>query len=414
MQQAKQIEILKELMSQVSEKRNVDAGVMMRNPVSSYICADRASREWETFFRQHPQIIGLSGDLPKPGSFFTVDDFGTPVLACRDADGTYRAFLNACRHRGVKLVSETMGERARFACPFHRWTYDNRGALVAIPQADHFGSVDKASTGLIELPAVERYGLLWVHPQRDGAIDVDDLLGDLAAEIEGWNFSRMVHVGETRIAKRLNWKLANDTFGETYHFQKLHKNTLGQLFHGDNLAYETFGRNHRFVFASRYIDMLREVPEEDWALPLGATLLYFLFPNIQLIVGRGSANLVKIYPDGRDPAHSVSRIRHYFTEKAIELDREAIASGNAMTLDEVYDFEARQGKVPNLTVVNEVFDSTIEQEDYHMGELTQVAAESGQLDEVVFGRNEPALHHYHNNFRAALGEPPLERFEERF
>jgi hypothetical protein len=57
----------------------------------------------------------------------------------------------------------------------------------------------------------------------------------------------------------------------------------------------------------------------------------------------------------------------------------------------------------------EVFKSTVENEDYVMGEMQQKAAESGLLKEIIFGRNEPALHHFHNNYRAALGEPLLER-----
>ena len=410
MQQAKQVEILKELMAQIDEKRNVDAGIMLENPVTSYTCPDMAAREWAAFFRDHPQIIGLTGDLPTPGSFMTVEDFGTPVLACRDAEGNFRAFLNACRHRGVKLVTEERGEKARFSCPFHAWTYDNSGALLAIPQPGHFGAVDKASMGLIELPAVEKHGMLFVHPKRDGVIDADAMLGGLGPEIANWRFERLIRTGEKKITKRLNWKLANDTFGETYHFQKLHKNTLGQLFHGDNLAYETFGRNHRFVFASRFIGGLREMPEEEWSLPMGATLLYFIFPNIQLIVGRGTTNLVKIYPHKGDPAHSTSRICHYFTENALAAEKEALATGNALGLAEVYDFEARKDKVPNLAVVNEVFDSTIEQEDYVMGERIQQSAESGELDTVIFGRNEPALHHYHNSYRDALGLEPLAEY----
>ena len=44
-----------------------------------------------------------------------------------------------------------------------------------------------------------------------------------------------------------------------------------------------------------------------------------------------------------------------------------------------------------------------------MGEMQQKAAESGLLDHIIFGRNEPALHHFHSGFKAALGEPPLER-----
>jgi len=119
---------------------------------------------------------------------------------------------------------------------------------------------------------------------------------------------------------------------------------------------------------------------------------------------------VKIYPDKDAPARSTSRICHYFTENAVAAEAEAKASGNALTLDEVYDFEARKEKTLTYAVINEVFDSTIEQEDYAMGERIQVAAESGELDTVVFGRNEPALHHYHNSYRAALGLEPLEEY----
>jgi Ring hydroxylating alpha subunit (catalytic domain) len=58
-----------------------------------------------------------------------------------------------------------------------------------------------------------------------------------------------------------------------------------------------------------------------------------------------------------------------------------------------------------------VFNSTIENEDYVMGEEQQRTAESGRLGHFVFGRNEAPLHHYHNSFRAALGRPPLEVLE---
>lgn len=40
--------------------------------------------------------------------------------------------------------------------------------------------------------------------------------------------------------------------------------------------------------------------------------------------------------------------------------------------------------------------------------MQQKAAASGRLKEVILGRNEPALHHFHQNYREALNEPPLE------
>ena len=49
------------------------------------------------------------------------------------------------------------------------------------------------------------------------------------------------------------------------------------------------------------------------------------------------------------------------------------------------------------------FASIIRDEDYAVGASQQFTAGSPGMDHVVFGRNEPALHHYHNTYREALG-----------
>ena len=74
MKHALQVEILKTLMQQLDEGKNVDAGVQYRMQTSSYVCPELAAKEWSSFFRNHPQLVGLSQDLPEPGSFFTMDD----------------------------------------------------------------------------------------------------------------------------------------------------------------------------------------------------------------------------------------------------------------------------------------------------------------------------------------------------
>ena len=61
---------------------------------------------------------------------------------------------------------------------------------------------------------------------------------------------------------------------------------------------------------------------------------------------------------------------------------------------------------------NEVFVSTVSEQDYVMGESTQKAAENGLLKHLLFGRNEPALHHFHNTFRKVLGMEELEVHED--
>lgn len=387
MERHEQMRVLKEIIQHLDAGTNVDAGGIRHNPTWVYTCPDLAEREWQTFYRDYPQVIGASSDLPEPGTFLTTQDFGTPVLATRDANGTFRAFVNVCRHRGVMLEEETSGKRSRFVCPFHAWTYTNEGKLAGLPKPEHFGKIDPDCHGLIPLPAVERFGLLWVHPRPEGSIDLDQLLGALVPEFEAWGWEGLVNLGYDTYEMRLNWKLANDTFGETYHFATLHRNSLALTFHGNVQAYDTFGRNHRMTLVRREIDEMRKRPEETWEISQGTFPVYYLFPNIQINVAPFGFILVRTYPKPGDPAHSISRIGFYSRPKPLE------------------EFGDR------IRGISQNFASIIRDEDYAVAARSQLGAEAGVPEYNVFGRNEPALHHYHNTYREALGMEPLELLE---
>ena len=387
---------------------------MYRNSTEVYTCPDIAKQERQTFFRDHPQLIALSGSLPKPGSYLTNDDLGVPVLATRDADGRFRAFVNACRHRGAR-VAEGSGEASTFMCPFHNWTYANSGKLMGIPMANHFGAIDKSCNGLIELPAVEQYGLLWVHPRTDGQIDVDELLGDLAPELADYDCGGFLPMGgDTAFEKRANWKLINDSFGETYHFARLHKKTVANMVHGDVLGYETFGRNSRFVIATLGVDALRDKKEDEWRLLDTTIIIYFLFPNIQLIFNPGGmVNFFRLYPDPAhpdDPSRSLMRATHYFTPEMIEQAGSDNDDVVKISPENLYEYYGDPNATPTLASAIALLETTFEQEDAVMTEMQQRSA-AGLLDSVIFGRNEAPLHHYHTHFREALGLAPLERIE---
>ena len=136
----------------------------------------------------------------------------------------------------------------------------------------------------------------------------------------------------------------------------------------------------------------------------------YLFPNIQLALGRGTINLFRIYPDRKDPSRSITRISTYFSEELLEAKAAAGNDATELAHNKVYDMEGRDGALPSIESQNEVFVSTISQQDYVMGESIQIAVTNGLLDHVIFGKNEPALHHFHNTFRSALNMPPLEPY----
>ena len=65
-----QIRLLKGLIHYQESGTNVDAGGIIQNPSSTYTCEERFEKEWNTFFKNHPQIVGMTGDLPEPQELF--------------------------------------------------------------------------------------------------------------------------------------------------------------------------------------------------------------------------------------------------------------------------------------------------------------------------------------------------------
>ncbi len=56
-----------------------------------------------------------------------------PVVVVRQADGSVRAFLNRCAHRGVAFCRAPSGHADELMCPYHQWTYDLDGNLLGVP-----------------------------------------------------------------------------------------------------------------------------------------------------------------------------------------------------------------------------------------------------------------------------------------
>ena len=112
-----------------------------------------------------------------------------------------------------------------------------------------------------------------------------------------------------------------------------------------------------------------------------------LAPNIQLVYV-ASATLITIYPEkggGTDRPLKLVSISPELAAHARARDAELI---QPRFYDQAHRESDRQA---SLQASLEVFASTIEQEDYVMGAMQQRAAESGQLQSLLFGRR-PALH----------------------
>src|SRR5215208_8471501 len=130
-----------------------------------YVNPDIFEQEMEQIFQRCWLFLGHESQLPDPGDF-VMSRMGTEeVILVRDRkDNQIRAFLNSCRHRGMKVCRYDQGNSLVFTCPFHAWTYDTRGRLVGVPHYEEVykEDLDKSQWGLIEVAQLASfYGSIW-------------------------------------------------------------------------------------------------------------------------------------------------------------------------------------------------------------------------------------------------------------
>ena len=359
------------------------AAAPMRQPLDAYVNPERWAHEVDKVFRELPLALAPSVELPEAGSYRALHIAGVPVLMVRGNDGAARAFINACRHRGAPVTEDGRGQlgKSRFLCPYHAWAYDDRGALVGMFGAGTFGEVAREGLGLVELPAAERSGFIWVALKPGHDFDIDAWLGDFRPRLDSlkladWHFYRQ------REIEGPSWKVAWDGYLEGYHQQMVHPQTVGKNTIANLMAWDAYGPHQRIVFGRKSLPQLSGKPEAEWDAEAHIRLIHSAFPNLSIsgIVG-GHCLVSQLYPLA-DMERTLT-VQTVLTEAPPQTDAElqAAETFSQMALQAVRD------------------------EDYAMGRRIQagIAAASGGF---VFGRNEPSLQHYHQWVqRVAQWEP---------
>ena len=272
---------------------HIDAGTtdlgdtVWREPVSHYLSQERFEAEC-ALIRRYPTPLCPSAALPEQGSYLARMAAGNPIVVTRDSDGMVRAFINACRHRGMQ-VAEGSGCAKALSCPYHGWTYGLDGSLKGIPGQSGFPELDRSEHGLKAVAAIERGGIIYV--QQEGDIDPRRLTHAL-----DYFAPNQPLFDQKVLTDSANWKLLYETLMEGYHIKSLHRESF-YPFGYDNLnVVETFGPHSRVVYPFQRIEQLREVPPSDRSLTGLVTSVYMLFPNASISVLSKHTNLVILEP----------------------------------------------------------------------------------------------------------------------
>lgn len=136
---------------------------------SSLVRTDRVSgriyREPEIFAEEMERIfyrgwvfLAHETEIPNPGDYKTARIGRQPVILNRTSTGDIHVMLNRCRHRGISVCDERLGNAKRFECPYHAWVYDENGRLVAVPfRTGYPKEFGVEQLGLIHVPVVDSY-----------------------------------------------------------------------------------------------------------------------------------------------------------------------------------------------------------------------------------------------------------------
>ena len=118
--------------------------------------------EMQTVFSHTWVFVGHGSQIPQPGDYVTTTVGDQPVVMVRQWDGGISVLHNRCAHKGVKVAGREHGNTGKFfRCPYHAWTYQLDGAVLAIPLKNGYESHGLAGTeaaqGMAAVGAVHVY-----------------------------------------------------------------------------------------------------------------------------------------------------------------------------------------------------------------------------------------------------------------
>ena len=159
-------------------------------------------------------MLGFEAELAEPGAYLSVTIGPHPLLVVRGRDGIIRGFHNTCRHRGAQICAEGGGTTPRIVCPYHQWTYDLSGRLLAASRMPEGLNRDEHSLVPIRVELLE--GCIYAA-LTDAAPDFEPFRAAATPFLKPYRLAgaRLAH--QSVLVEKANWKLVMENARECYH-----------------------------------------------------------------------------------------------------------------------------------------------------------------------------------------------------
>ena len=169
----------------------------------------------------HWICIGHESSIASPGDYFLFELDRESVIIVRGQDGTVRALVNVCRHRGSRLCSQPSGhaKSGLLVCPYHAWVYTTDGRLRNARLMPEGFDVAAHSLGQIPLRVIEGLIFITFADPPLGLSQVEETIRSSLGAY-GWGAAKVIHQETYPVSA--NWKLAVENQMECYHCGPAH------------------------------------------------------------------------------------------------------------------------------------------------------------------------------------------------
>ena len=267
-------------------------------PNECYVNKDYVNIERDTVFFNNWSVIGSASSIKEIGDVKPYNFLGIPLLILRDKSDQIKVFHNVCSHRGFKLIQEPCKLKNMIRCPYHSWSYDLSGKLIATP---HVGGMnkheakgfEKSKSNLKEVRSFVWMDLIFVN-LNNNAKSFEERIKPLE---ERW--SKFISKEDQKLIRHAkdfgyfnmevnsNWKLAIENFCESYHLPWIHPelnrvSNIEDHYHIEDLE-ETFSGQGSNKYAQQFDGNRKFSTFPNWPKDLYQNSEYVsLFPNVMI------------------------------------------------------------------------------------------------------------------------------------
>jgi Rieske 2Fe-2S family protein len=209
-------------------------GLEQTLPSSWYYSNDIHALEKERIFCREWLCVAREEELPGPGDFRVLDVVGESILLLRNRQGALRAFYNVCRHRGARLCRTDESAPVGMAvnggviaarsilCPYHQWSYDLDGHLVATPHMANTPGFDKSAISLYPVGVECWGGFIFLHLTPAEARPFSAQMGEIPERTQRYPLADLRIGHSITYPVAANWKAICENYNECYHCGGVH------------------------------------------------------------------------------------------------------------------------------------------------------------------------------------------------